>query len=306
MKNPNRSELLKGSQINWNQVYYFSQVAECGSIKDAAARLELSPSTLSEHVSALEESLRVQLFRRQHRKIELTPEGMRLHLHAKEMFEAGQRLIDVVSPIPLGSYPVSIGIVPTPSIHLAYRFVGDYQEKYGPLGMKLFHAGYAPLEEGLLRAKFDFGFSDRIPERRNIRHAVISSTYIKFYVALKLADRSLAEVLQTLPLLVSNAEPGTRTVTEQLLADSELTPASVVTSDYPGALLDLCQRGLGVGVFSEASIERFNRETLRSLRVPKDAPKIQDNLYAVWAEDAENTEAVKHLRKLLGATDGTA
>jgi hypothetical protein len=32
-----------------------------------------------------------------------------------------------------------------------------------------------------------------------------------------------------------------------------------------------------------------------AVRVPKGAPKLQDNLYIVWAKDAENTEAVKYL-----------
>src|SRR5688572_29086894 len=104
-KLPALAARLKGSQINWNQVYYFSEIAAVGSIKDAAAKLDLTASTLSLHLSQLETDLEIQLFYRQHRKLTLTPEGTRLFLHAKAMFETGQRLIDVVSPVPLGCYP---------------------------------------------------------------------------------------------------------------------------------------------------------------------------------------------------------
>ncbi|MBC7693174.1 MAG: LysR family transcriptional regulator [Methylotenera sp.] len=282
----------KGSQINWNQVYYFSEIASFGSIKEAADKLELSPSTLSVHLTQLEKSLELQLFYRQHRKLVLTPEGNRLYAHAKEMFEAGQRLIDVVSPVPLGSYPVSVGLVASPSIETAYQLLGDYLGKHEHLNMKLFHSGYARLEEGLATAQFDFGFSDRIPERRDLVCIQVSNVPIKFFVSRKWEGHRFSEVLSKLPLLICNAEPAHRSFAEQALIEADLTPSSVVTSDYPSALLSLCERGLGVGVFSEA-------EGLKSLRIPKDAPKLQDNLYVLWSREAENTAAVKQIKAMV-------
>jgi DNA-binding transcriptional LysR family regulator len=291
---------LKGNQINWNQVYYFSEIAAAGSIKDAAVKLELTASTLSLHLSQLEEDLRIQLFYRQHRKLILTPEGTRLFFQAREMFEAGQRLIDVVSPVPLGSYPVSIGLVPSPSVQLANRIVGKYLERQGLLiNMKVFHTDYADLEKGLSNARFDFGFSDRIPERKDISFERVSQSTIRFYVAPKWNDMPFSELLQKLPLLICNAEPAHRSLAEQSLIDADIVPSAVVTSDYPSTLMELCQQGVGVGVFSELPIQRLGMLGLTTLRVPKDAPKLQDNLYALWGKDGDNTAAVKALREML-------
>lgn len=288
---------LKGNQINWNQIFYFSEVAAAGSIKDAAVKLELSPSTLSEHMAQLERDLQVTLFHRQHRKLALTQEGNRLFLRAKEMFEAGQRLIDVVSPVPLGCYPVSIGLVPCPSLQLAYKLIGDYVEDRGVLDMKLFHARYSELEQGLIKAQFDFGFTDRVPERKDIVYHTVSSSMIKFYVSSELADEPFSKLLESLPLLICNAEPEARTLAEQSLIDADLPPAAVITADYPSVLLELCERGSGIGVFSETTAQQNGK--LHSLRAPKDAPKIQDNLYVVWARDGENSEAVRHLKQYI-------
>ena len=223
------------------------EVASCGSLKDAAAKLNLHPSTLSEHITQLEEDLKVQLFLRQHRKLTLTPEGNRLYLRAMEMFEAGQRLVDIVAPVPLGCYPVSIGLVPSPSIQLAYQVIRDFLEKHGPLNMKLYHAGYSDLDIGLSKGKYDFGFSDRIPHLKNLTHRLLSSSYIKFYVSGKWAETRFSELLKFLPLLISNAEPATRTLAEQSLTDANLIAPAVVTADYPSVLVDLCKRGLGIG-----------------------------------------------------------
>ncbi len=252
-------------------------------------------------MAQLEKDLAVQLFYRQHRKLALTPEGNRLYLRAKEMFEAGQRLLNVVSPIPLGNYPISIGLVPSPSIHVAYQIVGSYLRSHKHLNMKLIHSDYEDLEDGLTGAKFDFGFSDRAPKRRDLIFHRISRAPIKFFVSNKWTDTSFAELLSQLPILICNAQPAQRSFAEQALIEADLVPSSVVTSDYPSALLDLCEDGLGIGVFSEA-------EGLKSLRVPKDAPKLQDNLYIIWSEEVENSAAVRRLKEiaLLEKPFGTA
>lgn len=295
---------LKGNQINWNQVYYFSEIAAAGSIKDAAEKLELAPPTLSQHLAQLEADLEVQLFHRQHRKLVLTDDGMRLFRQAKAMFETGQRLIDVVSPIPLGCYPISVALVPSPSIQTANRILGQYLERQPLLNMKLFRADYAELEKGLTESRFDFGFSDRLPERKDFVCKKLSRSFIKFYVAPKWTRVSFSELLQKLPLLICNAEPAHRSLAEQALIDAELVPSAVVTSDYPSTLLDLCQQGVGIGVFSETPMQRMGMQGLSTLRVPQDAPKLQDNLFVLWAAEAENTAAIRLLQELLADLTG--
>ena len=290
---------LKGNQINWNQVHYFSEIAATGSIKGAAEKLDLTSSTLSLHLSQLEEDLEVQLFFRQHRKLTLTPEGTRLYHQAKAMFEAGQRLIDVVSPIPLGCYPLSIALVPSPSLPIANRILRQLLQKQAPFNMKVFRADYSGLEKGLVESQFDFGFSDRTPERRDIVHQRVSRAFVQFYVAPKWADTALSELLQKLPLLICNAEPSRRSLAEQALIDADLVPSAVVTSDYPSTLLDLCHQGVGIGVFSETPMQRMAMQGFTSLRVPKGAPKLQDNLFVLWAAGAENSAAVKLLQEAL-------
>lgn len=287
---------LTGNQLNWNQIFYFSEVASCGSFKAAGEKLQLSPSTLSEHVAQLEKDLNVLLFFRHHRKIELTPEGSRLYHHAREMFEIGQRMADVVSPLSLGSYPIAVGLVPGPSIPLAYDMLGAYLTEFGPLSFKVLHAKHSELELGLSKAQFDFGFSDRPSERKDIVCTLIVSSFVRFYVAPTIQEGSFAQLLRKLPLLICNSEPSTRTLVEQSLRDADLAPGSVGVSDYPSVLLDLCQQGLGIGAFSEDAIRNLNSRDLKSLRVPKDAPKIKDELYLLWAKDAENTEVIKRLK----------
>lgn len=60
------------------QIRAFEAVGRHGSFKRAAEELFVTQSALSHHVRHLEEDLGVQLVRRLHRRIELTPEGTQL------------------------------------------------------------------------------------------------------------------------------------------------------------------------------------------------------------------------------------
>jgi DNA-binding transcriptional LysR family regulator len=300
VKNSNRkfqriSRGFSGNQINWNQVFYFSEIAGAGSIKVAAEKLGLTASTLSIHLSQLESNLEVQLFHRKHRKLNLTVEGSRLYHHAKGMFEAGQRLIDVVSPMPLGCYPVSVALVPSLSLRIANRILGRYLQSQPFLNMKIYSVSYDELEKGLAEARYDFGFSDRIPSRKDVRQVRASQAAVNFYVAPRLSHKPFGELIKSLPLLICSADPSQRSLVEQVLLDADLAPSSVVTSDYPSTLFDLCLQGVGIGVFSEVPKGQLANKGLSALQVPKGAPKLKDNLFCLWAESAENTEAIELL-----------
>lgn len=276
-------------------MFYFSEIANAGSIKEAARRLSVSPPTLSEHLEKFERELNVQLFHRQHRKLTLTPQGSRLFLQAKQMFELGRRLIDVVSPIPLGCYPVSIGVVPAPSSFAAHDLVGRYCEKFGPVDLKIHRASRRELEKRLVQADFDFAFTDEAPERKDLVTRKIATTTLKFYVTARNRGQSLDMLLQTLPVIICTDDPTVRSATENALMESDFHPSATIETDVFAVALGLCRQGHGIGVFTEEAIQNDSEPLIE---VPN-APALEHDLFAVWTHDAENTQAVKNLRSLL-------
>lgn len=56
----------------------FECAARCGSFKTAAAELNVTTSAISHQVKSLEQDLKVRLFERGHRLVQLTPEGQEL------------------------------------------------------------------------------------------------------------------------------------------------------------------------------------------------------------------------------------
>jgi LysR family transcriptional activator of nhaA len=293
-----KSKVIKGNQINWNQVFYFSEVAAHGSLKEASQRLGLSSSTLSEHISQLEGDLKVQLFHRLPRKLSLTPEGTKLFQYAKQMFETGQRLIDVVSPISLGCYPISVGLVPSLSLPMAYRLIDKYLSSSDRVSMKFLHAKHEELEKGLSEARFDFGFSNQPPERKDIVSQLLSTTSLGFYVAFELSKKKFLDLLEEIPILICKSDLRVRGSLEEFLDELDIVPNGVISSDYPSLIVDLCRQGKGIGVFAEASME-IQSSDLSEIKAPKGAPRLNEKLFALWPKGGENSESVRYLKAIL-------
>lgn len=80
----------------------FEAAARLGSFRDAAAELHLSSSAVSHAIVALERSLGIALFERQHRRVRLTNDGELLMQHASRAFEELRTGLELVSSVRSG------------------------------------------------------------------------------------------------------------------------------------------------------------------------------------------------------------
>lgn len=78
-------------KFDWNRARAFLVTAEEGSLAAAARALDMTQPTLGRQVAALEQELGVDLFSRQGRGLELTPNGTKLVEHVRAMGEAANR-----------------------------------------------------------------------------------------------------------------------------------------------------------------------------------------------------------------------
>lgn len=74
-KSPEPVFIDPSRSINWSYLKDFLVVADCGSLSAAARKLGVSQSTLTRRMTALEESLHAELFRRSPQGLELTEAG---------------------------------------------------------------------------------------------------------------------------------------------------------------------------------------------------------------------------------------
>jgi LysR family transcriptional activator of nhaA len=82
--------------LNYHHLFYFKTIAEEGSVSQAAEKLRLGQPTLSAQLKQFEETLGIQLFERQHKKLNLTEQGKITLDYAKNIFQLGSEMIEVL------------------------------------------------------------------------------------------------------------------------------------------------------------------------------------------------------------------
>lgn len=82
--------------LNYHHLLYFQTIAEEGSVSKAAEKLRLGQSTLSAQLKQFEESLNIQLFDRQHKKLILTEQGKIALDYSRQIFKMGNEMLEVL------------------------------------------------------------------------------------------------------------------------------------------------------------------------------------------------------------------
>lgn len=79
------------------QLAVFAKTVECGSFRQAALELQLSPSVVSYHISRLELSLNAALLYRSTRNLSLTNEGKKVFASAQRMLAEAQNSFNILA-----------------------------------------------------------------------------------------------------------------------------------------------------------------------------------------------------------------
>ena len=99
-------------EIQFGALKIFAAVAQSETLTDAAQKLGITQSAVSQAIAQLEESTNVQLVVRRSRPIMLTPAGQVLNRHADKILASTRRMLKEVVSASRGELPkLTIGIV---------------------------------------------------------------------------------------------------------------------------------------------------------------------------------------------------
>jgi DNA-binding transcriptional LysR family regulator len=287
--------------INWNQVYYFHEVARAGSMTLAAQTLGVSLPTVSEQIKKLEDLLEIELFHRSSRRIELTASGWELYHCSREMFAAGVRFLDKVSPSSIGGYAARVGVQETISDSVALEFLYRYEDAFNPFGSVRLQREIEPegVAQRLLRGELDWGIVPEAPRHARLDHCRIGTIDIGFCCAREVFARFLTgdDVLRHLPLARTIGDKSINALVIHHLKPLGITPEEIIESDYREFTLGLARRGRCVApVALNSSATTAFEDDLQVFTV---GGPVTMQLYAVWAKNNERMAAIKEMRSLL-------
>lgn len=138
------------------QLRAFASVAEYLHFRDAAAAIGMSQPALSGAVSALEETLGVQLIERTTRKVLLSPAGERLAARAKVVLEAVGELMEEAEAVRAPFTGVlRLGVIPTVAPYLLPTVLRLVHREYPDLNLQVHEEQTSSLLGGLAAGRLD-------------------------------------------------------------------------------------------------------------------------------------------------------
>ncbi|MFV0576591.1 MAG: LysR family transcriptional regulator [Vibrio sp.] len=158
--------------MNTKTLHYFVTIADLESFTRAAEALHIAQPALSVAIKKLESSLDLTLFKRNERKVQLTDEGQRLYVHAKDIV---QRLEDAELEMQeikgLVKGEVRLGV---PSMMGSYFFpdiLMAFKQQYPDLKLSIIDAGTQSIRQMLLDGELDLGviLNENVPDNLDIK-----------------------------------------------------------------------------------------------------------------------------------------
>lgn len=142
--------------LSLKQVQYFAAVAEYGSFRQAAFRLNITQPTLSNQVAAMEKMLKIQLFERSNKGIKTTPQGRELLQSARRVIEEARGFTTqaaLLSGGGMGTY--RLGVTPTLGPYLLPHILSPIHNHYSDLKLYVREEAPSDLETGLINGQHD-------------------------------------------------------------------------------------------------------------------------------------------------------
>jgi len=287
-------------EINLKQLEAFVTTAEYSSFTKAAEALYLTQSTVSAHISSLEQVLQVRLIQRgSRRRVQLTNEGKQAYDMAKEILNRCQSLQNLGTAIE--QCQLAVGASSVPSQYLVPELMSGFSAEYPDSRYVLQRGDSDRIHRLLKQGDVRLGFVGAATDRENYTyHAVAGDRLVLItanterYRKLKNAETSGRQLLHE-PIILREVSSGTRKAMEAYLNRLGVPVRSlnlVAQIDNTEAIKSSVSRGIGVSVVSELTV-REEVAAGKLLSFDLDAGGVFRNIYLCWRKDVTLTSVEK-------------
>lgn len=249
--------------INFELYKVFYYVAAKLSFSDAAAKLYISQSAVSQSIKLLEEQLDTKLFMRNTKQVKLTPDGELLYKHVEQAFnfiKTGERNLQEVHSLERGE--IRIGASDTICRHYLLPFISRFNKLYPQVKISITNRPSSKCAELLLKGRIDISIANipaikpfkqlNIIELITINDVFIAGPSYSHLQNIQLTLEDIAEY----PILALEPSSVTRTYLDKLFEQNDLHITPEFELGSVDLLLDLVKIGLGISFVSREFIKK--------------------------------------------------
>lgn len=286
--------------ISLKQLEVFVTIVECGNFTEAGKKLYLAQSTVSSHITALEETLRVSLFRRESKRtIELTADGKRVYQYAKDVVGKCLALEEAVVLDERRELVIGASTVPSKSL-LPERMIA-FQQAHPECCCVVRGGDSEQIQQMVLDGDVQVGFVGSTDNRQQLcyeriaqdRLVLITPNTPRFQ---QLHQRGvLGKTLLREPLIFRDRGSGTQKMIDNYLSNTtadEFTPNIHFYAADPEMIQELVAKGAGVSILSALCVkDRVKSGELLAFELDE-APVLR-NIYMVYQRKGTLSELAR-------------
>jgi DNA-binding transcriptional LysR family regulator len=259
----------------------FVMVVDCGSMAEAARRLDLTPAAVAARVKSLEESMGTSLVRRAGRTVKATEAGLRILAHARGVLRDVRSLQALANDAgPLGEWRLGVsssalaGVMPPllRALYAGFPKLALYMEP-GSSGIL-----YERVSAGRLDAAVIVEPQFALPKSSEWK--VIIDEPMCVLAPAPLAGRSAVDLLASEPFIRYDRATWGGRLADEWLREHRIRPHDRIEIDSLNAIAALVHQGLGVSLLPDWT--RPWLEGLEVVRVPLPPPAPVRRMGLVW------------------------
>lgn len=286
----------------------FVAIVEAGSIIQAALKLNYSAPAVSKQLTKLEQDLKVQLFHRSHKKLEITEAGERFYPRCKNILASiSQAEDELLAENEAISGTISITLSKALARSTIFDALASFTHKYPQIQ---FDIRFSDNLEDLHNENLDFAF--RLGKLQDNSHMVAiplleaqlvacaTQSYLERHgIPKQFSDLGSSKLILMSPLHSSEA-------LRRFFNKEKLRPDNIMAhscNDIEG-IYQSVRSGLGIGMMLNISVEQELREgTFTSILAERNLPK--KRLYLLYKKSHWKTQKQiafkEHIKSFLSA-----
>lgn len=289
-------------QLNYHHLRYFHAIVREGTLTAAAARLNVSQSSLSVQLKQLEENLGCALFDRMHKALHLTEEGRMVFDYAETIFRTGEDMLATLQNRGSKySEVLRVGAVATLSRNFQLSFLRGVIDDEN-IEVVITSASMAELLRQLKSHTLDLVLSNR-PVKRDAGNSWRSNLVAEQPISLigskkyrtKKAFR-FPEDLENVPMVLPSRESEIRSHFDLILEQYGMRPLIAAEADDMAMLRLLAREIDGISLLPPVVVhDELDQGILYDLH---QVPGLFEDFYAITVERKFPNAALQRLLKV--------
>ncbi|WP_151996024.1 LysR family transcriptional regulator [Buttiauxella massiliensis] len=246
------------------QLQAFYWAASLGSISAAAAKLNITQSTLSKRVLELESFLRQSLFTRSSQKLTLTETGSKIFEQALRMLQIENEIYTTVTPPKEISGKIKAGLSELTALTWFPGFISSVYEAHNNFEIEIYVDVASVLLKRLLKGEIDFAILPFNSEQHKHFNSVTLSS-VKFLWAaspkiLPVNSQLTVNELQKYTHLTHTADSHLKNIYDQWVTQNNVISHRILTCNSLTAITTCTLAGVGISLLPQTLLNPLVRE----------------------------------------------